>query len=74
MKISYIIPEEYFVIEMGKPQMIFLKKSNPFVVEQGFNDTLFREKYGDYKQHGHFPQENWAVQKAIELEDKRNNL
>ena len=73
MKIGYVIPEEYFVIEMDEVQMKYRNLKNPFIIEQGYNDTLFREIYGNYKTHGHFKQENWAVKKAMELEEKYIN-
>ena len=39
-------------------------------MEKGqFNDTGLREIYGNYATMGKFDQENWAVHKALELEE-----
>jgi transcriptional regulator with XRE-family HTH domain len=65
-----VCPTEWFVIEMDECERKHKQSRTPFIVESGFDDTLFRKQYGNYKTHGHFEQENWAVKKAIALEDE----
>ena len=70
---------DYYVIGYYKDTSVFslLKKSTDkklFVVEEMpkgkfYHDYLVK-KYGNYSHHGKFEQENWAVQKAMELEAK----